>query len=147
MVQDLIKILTRNQDKLYVEIELFGEEESIWRTSGSISNTAGNLCLHLIGNLNTYVGKTLGNTGYIRDRHAEFSLKNVKREELLRQINKTKQVVRESLVPLHNDDLEKDYPEQVLGYPMTTGFFLVHLSAHLSYHLGQVNYLRRMLES
>jgi uncharacterized damage-inducible protein DinB len=55
-------------------------------------------------------------------------------------------VVRETLGKLAAADLTSQYPLQVLGYPMTTTYFLVHLYGHLNYHLGQVNYLRRLLQ-
>jgi uncharacterized damage-inducible protein DinB len=146
MLQDLIFILTRDLEKLYNEIDAFTAEANIWKTTGNITNSAGNLCLHLCGNLNTYIGTTLGKSGYVRDRPAEFSSKNVPKAELLKLIELTREMVAQTLQQLQPADLEKDYPEQVLGKPMTTGFFLVHLTAHLSYHLGQINYLRRVLE-
>jgi uncharacterized damage-inducible protein DinB len=146
MLQDLTTILTRDLEKLYNEIDAFTAEANIWKTTGNITNSAGNLCLHLCGNLNTYIGATLGNSGYVRDRPAEFSGKDVSKAELLKQVELTRQMVEQTLQQLQSADLEKNFPEQVLGKPMTTGFFLVHLTAHLSYHLGQVNYLRRVLE-
>jgi uncharacterized damage-inducible protein DinB len=146
MLQDLTTILTRDLEKLYNEIDAFTAEANIWKTTGNITNSAGNLCLHLCGNLNTYIGATLGNSGYVRDRPAEFSSKDVPKVKLLKQVELTREMVAQTLQQLHPADLEKNYPEQVLGKPMTTGFFLVHLTAHLSYHLGQINYLRRVLE-
>jgi uncharacterized damage-inducible protein DinB len=146
MLQDLATILTRELEKLYNEIDAFTAEANIWKTTGNITNSAGNLCLHLCGNLNTYIGATLGNSGYVRDRPAEFSSKDVPKAELLKQVELTREMVAQTLQQLQPVDLEKNYPEQVLDKPMTTGFFLIHLTAHLSYHLGQINYLRRVLE-
>jgi uncharacterized damage-inducible protein DinB len=146
MLQDLTTILTRDLEKLHNEIDAFTAEAYIWKTTGNITNSAGNLCLHLCGNLNTYIGATLGKSGYVRDRPAEFSGKNVPKVELLKQVVLTRKMVAQTLQQLQPADLEKNYPEQVLGKPMTTGFFLIHLTAHLSYHLGQINYLRRVLE-
>ena len=79
--QTLTIILTRDLQKLKSELELYTNESSIWKVDKGISNTAGNLCLHLVGNLNTYIGETLGHTGYIRNRDAEFALKNISRQE------------------------------------------------------------------
>jgi uncharacterized damage-inducible protein DinB len=146
MLQDLITILTRDLDKLGAELEAFTDEANIWKTTGRITNSAGNLSLHLCGNLNTYIGGMLGNSGYVRDRAAEFSRKDVPRSELLIELAQTKEMIAHTLNQLHPDILEQEYPEPVRGYPMTNGYFLVHLTAHLSYHLGQVNYLRRVLE-
>lgn len=146
MLQYIANILTRDLDKLSHEINSFQDEQALWETTGQVTNSAGNLCLHLCGNLNHYIGARLGNSGYVRDRPAEFSLKNVPKNELLRQIAQTNEVVQETLQQLQNGELSKEFPEQVFGYPMTTGFFLVHLSTHLAYHLGQINYLRRVLD-
>lgn len=146
MIQEFIKIFDRDLGKLKLEIESFQEEENLWKIEGNIKNTAGNLCLHLVGNLKTYIGKNLGKIDYVRDREAEFNLKNIPRELLLAKVESARKTVIEGLGKLTEEDLVKIYPEKVLGYEMTTNFFLVHLSAHLSYHLGQINYLRRILE-
>ncbi|MBC5773239.1 DinB family protein [Pontibacter sp. KCTC 32443] len=146
LLQDLITILNRDLEKLYSEIDGFTEEANLWKTTGNITNPAGNLCLHLCGNLNRYIGAKLGNSGYVRDRPAEFSRKDVPKTELLKQVEQTREMVANTLQQLQPTSLEQEYPEQVLGKPMTTGFFLIHLTAHLSYHLGQINYLRRVLE-
>ncbi|QMU31198.1 DinB family protein [Adhaeribacter radiodurans] len=146
MVSELITIYERDINRLKIEIESFQTEENLWKITGQVKNTAGNLGLHLVGNLKTYIGKNLGGYDYTRDREAEFNLKNVPKEQLLQQIDETKQVVVLALQQLEKTQLEEIYLEETLGYPMTTGFFLIHLAAHLSYHLGQINYLRRILE-
>jgi hypothetical protein len=89
LTQNLTVIITRDLQKLKSELELYQDEANIWKVDKNIANTAGNLCLHLVGNLNTYIGATLGNTGYVRDRDAEFSLKNVSRKELIQKIEAT----------------------------------------------------------
>ena len=146
MLQGLQEILIRDLGKLYTEINLFTDEANLWKTTGHITNSAGNLCLHLCGNLNTYIGAILGKSGYVRDRQAEFSRRDVPKAELLKVVEQTKELVAHTLQQLQPADLEQNYPDPIFGYPMTTGFFLLHLTAHLSYHLGQINYLRRVLE-
>ena len=146
MIADLMAIYDRDITRLKYEIQAFRHEENLWRIAGQVKNTVGNLSLHLVGNLKTYIGKNLGNYDYARDREAEFYLKNVPQEQLLRQIEETQQVVVATLQKLNNNQLADTYPEETLGYKMTPGFFLIHLAAHLSYHLGQINYLRRILE-
>jgi len=146
MLQGLQEILIRDLGKLYTEIDLFTDEANLWNTTGHITNSAGNLCLHLCGNLNTYIGAILGKSGYVRDRQAEFSRRDVPKAELLKVVEQTKELVAHTLQQLQPADLEQNYPDPIFGYPMTTGFFLLHLTAHLSYHLGQINYLRRVLE-
>ncbi|PWN06300.1 DinB family protein [Rhodohalobacter mucosus] len=146
MIRELITIFERDLQKLKLEIESFQKEENLWKTTGRISNSAGNLALHLTGNLNHYIGSILGNTGYVRNRTAEFDSKNVQVAELLEGLDKASQTVSQTLRSLSERDLSKPYPEPVFGYEMTTSFMLIHLSTHLSYHLGQINYLRRVLE-
>lgn len=146
MIEELIKIFNRDIERLRNEIESFTQGDNLWQTTGTIKNSAGNLCLHLCGNLKTYIGKNLGDIPYTRDREAEFSLKNIPKTTLIQKITETKEAVNTSLVKMKDRDLGSVYPENVLGYEMTNGYFLIHLSAHLSYHLGQVNYIRRVFE-
>lgn len=146
MIAELRALYDRDLGRLHHEIAAFRQEEHLWQTVGHVPNPAGNLGLHLVGNLSTYIGHTLGQRPYVRDRPAEFAARNVPQQDLLRQITHTREVVLASLQALEGKDLDAIYPEEVLGYKMTTGFFLVHLLAHLSYHLGQINYLRRILE-
>ena len=146
MIEELIKIYDRDLERLKKEIELFNEENNLWKTIGNIKNPAGNLCLHLVGNLNTYIGKNLGNLDYLRDRDAEFSSKHIPKEALLKEVEGTKEIVLSTLGKMNKEQLEGLYVEDVLGYKMTNGFFLIRLAAHLSYHLGQINYIRRILE-
>ncbi|WP_316793777.1 DinB family protein [Pedobacter frigoris] len=135
----------RDLAKLRTEIELYRDEQKLWHTEGEIANSAGNLCLHLIGNLNTYIGA--GNTGYVRDRPLEFSLRNVPRTELLKSIDDTIDMVASTLDQLNDDRLAEEYPQLIAGEKVTTGYFLTHLCTHLAYHLGQINYHRRLLDN
>lgn len=145
LIETLKTLFNRDLEKLKTEIESYENESLIWIVDKNISNSAGNLCLHLIGNLNTYIGAEIGKTGYIRNRPLEFSLKNIPKSELIEKIENTIKVVNKSLDLLTESDLEKTYPQIVFEKEMTTGFFLVHLSTHLAYHLGQINYHRRLL--
>ena len=147
MIQTLIQLFLRDLDKLKTEISSFKDEKKIWEISGEIKNSSGNLCLHLCGNLQHFIGAVLGNSGYVRNRDAEFSRKNVPIRELVAEIELTIKVVQKTLQELKEEDLQKTYPINVFGYEMTTGFFLAHLATHLNYHLGQVNYHRRMLDN
>lgn len=142
----LNKIIQRDLQKLKSEIESYKDESNLWRIEKNISNSAGNLCLHLVGNLNTYIGATLGQTGYVRDRDAEFSLKNIPRKELIQKIEDTISVVNKVLPTLDDDTIQKEYPLLVLKEKTSTEYFLIHLTTHLGYHLGQVNYHRRLLD-
>ncbi len=144
MKRSIVQVFEKDLIRLKLEIEAFEEEENLWLKSDGINNSAGNLCLHIIGNLNNYIGAILGNTGYIRNRPLEFTEK-VTKNNLLEKIENTQLVVFKTLESLNPDHLEKIYPEDVLGYRMTTEYFLIHLLGHLNYHLGQINYHRRIL--
>jgi len=146
MIDAFIKIYDRDLNKLKKEIELFNDENNLWRTIGNIKNSGGNLCLHLVGNLNTYIGKNMGHSGYVRDRDAEFTLKNIPKEKLVQQVTETKEIALSTLQNMTEGELKQNHVEKVFDYEMTNEFFLIHLAAHLSYHLGQINYLRRILE-
>ena len=144
--ETLIEIFERDLQKLVTEINLYKDEDKLWLVSKGISNSAGNLCLHLLGNLNHFIGATLGHTGYVRYRDDEFSLKNIPRQDLVTNIQNCKLIVKESLANLSEAELQNDFPLDVFGKKNTTEFMLVHLATHLSYHLGQVNYHRRLLD-
>ncbi len=144
MKRSIAQVFEKDLNRLKFEIEAFKVEEDIWLKSEGINNSAGNLCLHIIGNLNNYIGAILGNTGYIRNRPLEFTDK-VTKHNLLETIEKTQIVVLKTLENLNPEHLERIYPEDVLGYKMTTEYFLIHLLGHLNYHLGQINYHRRIL--
>ncbi|WP_185094472.1 DinB family protein, partial [Elizabethkingia anophelis] len=140
MIETLQILFKRDLLKLKTEIESYQSEENIWKISQHISNSAGNLCLHLIGNLNHFIGAITGKTGYIRNRESEFSLKDVPRTQLTEMIDNTILVIENTLNNLDEDDLKKEYPLVVFEDKMSTEFFFTHLTAHLSYHLGQINY-------
>lgn len=142
---DLKKIFERDLDQLAQEISAYSNESDLWVVKGEIKNSAGNLCLHLCGNLQHFVGKVLGGTDYVRNREAEFADKHIPRATLLKEIATTKKVVSDALHHMSPAQLDQTYPIQVFGEPMTTGFFLIHLATHLTYHRGQINYHRRLL--
>lgn len=143
----LKSLFERDLEKLKKEISSYKNEENIWKVKKHILNSGGNLTLHIIGNLNHFVGGILGNSGYVRDRDAEFAKKDVTVLEMKRQIDELKAVIYNTLASLSDEDIDKIFPLQVFGYEMTTRYFLIHLLAHLNYHLGQINYHRRLLDN
>lgn len=141
----LIELYKRDLNKLREEINLFSDEADLWKTAEGVTNSAGNLSQHLTGNLLHFFGAVLGESGYVRDRDAEFAAKGTTRADLLAQIDAAEESVIKTLAALTDEDMDKTYPIEVFGHPMTTGFFLTHLTTHFNYHLGQVNYYRRLL--
>ena len=147
LTKDLNALFTRDLIKLKDEIALYRDDDALWSVKEGISNSGGNLCLHLIGNLRTYIGKALGGVFYERDRSNEFSAKLIPRENIYREIDETIEVVTQSLDIISADQLAEDFPEMIWDKPTGMIYTLMHLHGHLTYHLGQINYHRRLLDS
>lgn len=137
---------SNNLGKLKQEIEAYRDEQKIWATEGSIANSAGNLCLHLVGSLNHFIGRELGGTGYTRNRDAEFSQKGVPRQELVKKIEETIVVVDNAMDSITASQLAQDYPLAMQDKKVTVEYVLLLMVTHVNYHLGQVNYHRRLLD-
>ena len=146
LTDTLISLFKRDLTTLQTELKAYKSEKNLWIVRDGISNSAGNLALHLVGNLNHFIGTALGNSGYVRQRELEFSQKHVPRVDILHQIENTIIMVENTLTNLTEVDLHKEYKHRVFRKPMTTEYFLIHLTMHLSYHLGQINYHRRFLD-
>jgi uncharacterized damage-inducible protein DinB len=145
-IDSLKKLFDRDLDRLRNELSNYKDESSLWVVKKHISNSSGNLTLHIIGNLNHFIGGVLGESGYVRDREAEFSNKDIPVNDLLQNIDEVKTTIYNTLEGLSEEELLETYPINVFGYEMTTLFFLIHLHSHLTYHLGQINYHRRLIE-
>jgi hypothetical protein len=148
MIKDTLKtLIIRDLEKLKQEIEAYQNEAMLWYVEKSISNSAGNLCLHLVGNLNAYIGAEFGKTGYMRNRADEFALKEVSRAELVDKIGKTTMMIEKTFDMISEDQLKEKYPAEIFLKDASTEYFFVHLAMHLGYHLGQINYHRRLLDN
>ena len=145
-MSSFVQLFQRDLEKLEKEIALYTDDSLIWKREPGINNSAGNLCLHLCGNLQHYIGAQLGKSGYQRNRPNEFAATGLSRSALITEIQQTRKVVIGVLQNLNEITLEETYPEEVFDYPMTTGFFLIHLFGHFGYHLGQINYHRRLIK-
>lgn len=142
----LIALFERDLTKLKSEIAAYETEANLWIITKGISNCAGNLCLHLVGNLNAFIGAEIGQTGYIRQRELEFSAKHVPKATMIAQVNETMDMVSAVINEMTAEHFAAEFPMIVFKEKMTTEFFLVHLHGHLNYHLGQINYHRRLLD-
>ena len=143
--QTLPELYERDLLKLKEEINLYKNEADLWLMKNEISNSAGNLCLHLIGNLNHFIGAALGNSGYVRTREVEFSSKNIPLQKLNAEVGEVIKLVINTLEKLSADDYEKNFPLLKHDKVVSTEHMLLHLLTHLSYHLGQINYHRRLI--
>ena len=138
-------ILTRDLTSLRKEIEAYPAEPDLWRRAEGITNSGGTLALHLAGNLQHFIGAVLGKTGYVRNRDAEFAERDVPRAEVLHRIDAALAAVQDTLAGLSDADLGREYPLPVGKVRVETADFVIHLATHLAYHLGQVDYHRRMV--
>lgn len=145
LTQTLVTLFQRDIDLLMKELDAYPSEAEIWKLGNGIKNCAGNLTLHLIGNLNHFIGAVLGQSGYVRNRDLEFSDKGVPREKMKNDLQQTLTMIKEVIPRLTPTQMESEYPLELLGQKWSTTFFLVHLVSHFNYHLGQVNYHRRLL--
>jgi len=147
MIDSLIKLFDRDLLKLKSELEAYKSENQIWVTRSEISNSAGNLCLHLMGNLNHYIGAQLGNVTYLRNRPLEFSDKNVPISILIEKIEATRLMLPKVLEKLTAEELADSHTEEYNNGLESNEYFLIHLYGHFNYHLGQINYHRRLIHS
>ena len=145
MNHDFALCFTKDLDSLAKEVELC-DETVLWQVLPGVTNAIGILTQHLIGNLNHFIGATLGNTGYVRTRDREFSERYLTQIEMIAEIKRTSEMLEEVLGSLTEADLQKTYPLEPFGYSMTTNHMILKLASHLGYHLGQVNYLRRIAQ-
>jgi len=145
MKEWITKVIVRELKALRREIESYPTEDGLWEISDGIANPGGNLALHLAGNLQYFLGNVLGKNGYVRNRDAEFASRDVPRAELLHEIDNAIAAVELGMSKVSEADLAKPFPEQVGGVSSSTGAFLAHFATHLAYHLGQVDYHRRIM--
>jgi len=146
MLRDaLATILDRDLATLRREVEAYPNEDDLWQVVPGMANSGGTLALHIAGNLQHFIGRHLGETGYVRNRPAEFARRNVPRAELVREIEAARTAVKTGLSRITPSKLLADYPEQVADVTVATGQYLVHLATHLTYHLGQLDCHRRIV--
>ncbi|MEQ8715307.1 MAG: DUF1572 family protein [Cyclobacteriaceae bacterium] len=144
-LKTLNALFQRDLDKLLGELETY-DERHLWQTKEGVINSGGNIALHLNGNLQHFIGAVLGETGYVRERDKEFSLKGVPVQDIIKDVRVTKKVVEDTLLnKLEESNLDDIYPVKIRPEEFTVGAFLLHLYGHLSWHLGHINYLRRMI--
>lgn len=148
VLSELADQFDRHLQRLSVEVSSYPDDASLWVLRPGVLNSGGTLAAHIAGNLNHWVGANLGANGYVRDREAEFSIRGLTRDHLVQQITEVRRTVAETLRGMDAETLTDVFPglpERYAG--ASTFWFLSHLSIHLGYHLGQVNYHRRLLAS
>jgi uncharacterized damage-inducible protein DinB len=141
----LAGVLVRELTSLRQEIEAYPSDEALWKVVPGISNSGGTLALHLAGNLQHFIGRILGKSGYVRNRDAEFSTRGMSRQDVARQVDDALRAVESTVPGISAATLAADFPEPIGKHRVNTGDFLIHLASHLAYHLGQVDYHRRIV--
>ena len=145
MIQPYLEFFLRDLNKLKEEIQLYKNENDLWKVESEIQNSAGTLALHLIGNLKHFIGAQIGFTGYVRNRDREFSDRNISREKIVFEVEEAISIVKTVLPTIKDEDFSKEFPLEMYGAKRNTGYIILSLSTHFCYHLGQINYHRRLL--
>ena len=145
IAQALLPLYLRDLNKLKEEISLYKSENNLWILKNEIKNSSGTLALHLLGNLNYFIGAVLDNTGYVRKREKEFADKNVPREIILKEIEEVTAILQKVFPAISDEKFNSEYPVEFLGAKRSVGEMLFILFGHLNYHLGQINYHRRLV--
>jgi DinB superfamily len=146
LLTELARLYTRDLKKVMAQLEAYADEAAVWAVAGDIRNSAGTLALHLVGNLSQFIGTDLGGVPFVRDRDSEFSRRDVPRAELKTELLRVQELVETTLTRLPPSVLDRPHPRQLSGFPdgMTSGEFVLHLYGHLNWHLGQIDYHRRL---
>lgn len=145
LAADLLPIFRRDLRCFIREVELFPDDATLWRTVPGVTNSAGNVALHVAGNLRHFLGAVLGATGYVRQREREFAQREGTRASVTAELASAIAAVEAGLAAL-TPDMEADlFPAPVGTHRPRTGLLLTHLAVHLAFHLGQAGYLRRAL--
>jgi hypothetical protein len=145
IAQEITQLFRRDLTRLLQELEAFPDDDTLWRTLPGVGNSAGNLALHLEGNLREFVGRQLGNAPYQRHRNEEFAARGLPKAAVIERLSNVRNLIPPIVARLSPEALDAAFPEQVYGAPISTRQLLLSLHAHLNYHLGQIDYLRRIL--
>lgn len=138
-------MMVRELDAFIREVEAFPDDISLWHVRPGVANSAGNLAMHICGNLQDFIGRVLGGSGYVRQRDLEFSRREGTRASVVAELRATIVVIEVVMPALTDADLAADYPMPLAGHTVNTAVFLTHLASHLAFHLGQAGYLRRIV--
>jgi uncharacterized damage-inducible protein DinB len=144
-IGEITEIFDRDIQKVIDEISKYENEDDLWILPSGINNSAGTLALHIAGNLQHFIGAVMGNSGYERNREEEFDARDLSQNEILSELNKAKLIVHQTLSNMEPEYINENFPSKFQERIITNQYLLIYLSGHLSYHLGQINYHRRLL--
>ncbi len=147
VIEALKELFERDLNRLKIDIDSYNNYDVMWKTTADVKNSAGNLCVHIVGNLNHYIGAGICENGYVRQRDYEFSCEFMGKRELIQKIDDTLKVVHQGFDLLTEQRLKEDFPIQIWRTKTGMTYTLMHIHSHLNYHLGQINYHRRLLDN
>ena len=139
------RVLVRDVNAVRRELEAYPDEASVWALPPGVANSGGTLALHIAGNLQHFFGAVLGGGGYKRDRAAEFSSRNVLRSAVIVELEAAIVAIGLGMSKVSEAPLAEEFPEAIAGHRVVTGEWLIHLVSHTGYHLGQIDYHRRLV--
>ncbi|MGL4612051.1 MAG: DinB family protein [Trueperaceae bacterium] len=145
LLEDLKILYLREVATLERELDLYPDDKSVWKELPGLPNPGGTLFLHLAGSLQHFFGATLGKSEYVRDRAAEFSKRDVPRSEIKGELSRARQGVQAGFANLTEESLGQVFPVQYADAEVSTQLTLLQFSSHLAYHLGQIDYHRRVV--
>jgi|ERR1041384_2781872 hypothetical protein len=145
VAKELGAMYRRDLTRLAQHIEAFPDDAALWQTHPAVTNSAGNLALHIEGNLREFVGRQIGGNTYTRKRDLEFSSKGVSQQELLSRLADLKTLIPPIIENLSPEQLQTQYPQTIFERPTSTQELLISLYGHLNWHMGQIDYLRRII--
>lgn len=131
-------------DQIDAELALYPDETKLFEVLPGTLNSGGNLFLHLIGNLRHFYGAILLKDGYVRMREEEFSgtatLSEIKADLML-----VRGLIQVYFNGASDESFDQPFPIEFAGAQVTHGFMYLKLLQHLTYHIGQINYHRRVV--
>ncbi|MDP4263868.1 MAG: DinB family protein [Bacteroidota bacterium] len=142
-VEQSISRIEKNTPKI---IKCLGElsEEQVWQRPNEASNSAGNILLHLCGNMRQYIISALGNQPDTRERDKEFSTNGgYSKEDLQNKLVSTVSEVKNIISAVDENKLMKVHSVQ--GFNYSGAGIIVHVTEHYSYHTGQVVFWTKLL--
>jgi hypothetical protein len=142
---DLRAVMVRDLRAAAREVRSYPDDASLWRELPGIANPGGTLALHLAGNLRHFIGKALAGGAYVRDRDREFGARGLTRAEVAAELDAAAEEVEAAFARIPAEAWGREYPLEVGGRRLPASRFAQHLVSHLGYHLGQLDYHRRVV--
>jgi len=120
-------------------------ENGVNKLFGDDNNSISVIVAHIAGNLNSRFTDFLATDGEKpwRNRDAEFEKRNLTKSELLQLWDDGWVVLLTTLDELSDDDLDKAIT--IREKELTVADALHRSLAHVSYHVGQIVYIARMI--